>query len=283
MLSDGLMNTAKMDKAVVLARGLGTRMRKHDGPARLTAEQSAAADAGVKPMMPIDPTAGRPFLDYLLTAVADAGYRRICLVVGPEQEAVRAHYRGLAAQRVSIEFAVQAEPRGTADAVAAAEEFAAGEHFLAVNGDNYYPPEAMGAMRKLGGMGLAAFERDGMLAGGNVSPDRLGKFAVVRIDSRGYLTEIIEKPAPDVIAGLAEPVCVSMNCWRFGPAIFTACRAIPPSPRGELEITSAVQYAIDELGERFRALTFALPVLDLSSRSDVEPVARRLAGVEVDL
>ena len=28
-----------------------------------------------------------------------------------------------------------------------------------------------------------------------------------------------------------------MNCWRFGPAIFEACRAIKPSPRGELEIT----------------------------------------------
>ena len=53
------------------------------------------------------------------------------------------------------------------------------------------------------------------------------------------------------LARLPRPLGVSMNCWRFGPAIFEACRSIRPSPRGELEITDAVQYATDRLGERF--------------------------------
>ncbi len=78
-------------------------------------------------------------------------------------------------------------------------------------------------------------------------------------------------------------IYVSMNCWSFGPAIFGACAAIGPSPRGELELTDAVQYAIDELGVRFRVLPFHEGVLDLSSRSDIRGVVAGLRGIEVRL
>ena len=55
-------------KAVILARGLGTRMRRGARVANLDAAQRAAADAGVKGMIPID----RPFLEYAISALADA-------------------------------------------------------------------------------------------------------------------------------------------------------------------------------------------------------------------
>ena len=97
------------------------------------------------------------------------------------------------------------------------------------------------------------------------------------------MKRIIEKPDEATLARLPRPLGVSMNCWRFGPAIFEACRAIKPSPRGELEITDAVQYATDRLGERFGIVWCQAPVLDLSSRNDIEPVAARLAGKAVDL
>lgn len=268
-----------MDKAVVLARGLGTRMRKADPSAALDERQAAAADAGVKAMIPI----GRPFLDYVLGALAEAGYRRACLVVGPEHREIRDYYDAMRPRRIRIEFAVQPEPLGTADAVAAAEPFAAGEPFLVINSDNYYPVEALAALRELSESGLAAFERDAMIEGGNIPAERIARFAVVRADAQGCLSEIIEKPSGEVLASLPAPVCVSMNCWRFGPAIFRACRAIHPSPRGELELPSAVQHSMDSLGERYRVLTFRLPVLDLSSRSDIAAVAAALKGVEVNL
>jgi dTDP-glucose pyrophosphorylase len=73
-----------------------------------------------------------------------------------------------------------------------------------------------------------------------------------------------------------------MNCWRFGPAIFEACRRISPSPRGEYEIPDAVEYAMHRLGEPFRAVRVHGAVLDLSSRQDVASIASRLAGVKVD-
>ncbi len=74
-----------------------------------------------------------------------------------------------------------------------------------------------------------------------------------------------------------------MNCWVFGPAIFLACARTGLSPRGELELTEAVRYAIASLGERFRVLAFRAPVLDLSTRADIAGVAARLAGVTVRL
>ncbi|GAG40309.1 unnamed protein product, partial [marine sediment metagenome] len=92
-----------------------------------------------------------------------------------------------------------------------------------------------------------------------------------------------EKPDDDALAALPRPLWVSMNCWRFGPSIFEACRAISPSPRGEFELPDAVGHAIHALGEQFRALKFRLPVLDMTSRADIASVAAILADTEVKL
>jgi len=252
-------------------------MRKPDPAASLDARQAAAADRGVKAMIPI----GRPFLDYLLSVLADAGYRRICLVIGPEHEEVRSYYAEIGARRLQIDFAVQLEPRGTANAVAAAETVVGQEPFLMINSDNYYPQEALAALRAVGGPAVAAFDSDCMLRSSNIPAERLSKFAVIEADALGGLKRIIEKPSELALAALPRPIGISMNCWRFAPSIFAACRAIGPSPRGELEITDAVQYSIDRLGERFAVVWSQAAVLDLSNRGDIEPVAARLAGAEV--
>ena len=277
-------------KVVILARGLGTRMRKATPGTDLSREQAAAADTGVKALIPIQlggearpGLVDRPFLDYVLSALADAGWRRVCLVIGPEHDAVRRYYVGLAMRRVSVEFAVQERPRGTADAVAAAERFAAGDPFLCVNSDNYYPPEALRALGEMSGAGLAAFDRDAMLAGGNIPPERVQRFAILDVDGAGLMRRIIEKPSEAQLAAMGRPLWLSMNCWRFEASIFEACRSIEPSPRGELEITSAVQHAIDRLGVSFRAVRCASAVLDMTGREDVAAVASRLAGAKVDL
>jgi NDP-sugar pyrophosphorylase family protein len=75
-------------RAVILARGLGTRMRKADSTARMSGDQAHVASTGVKALIPI----GRPFLDYVLSALADAGVHRICLVIGPEHDVLRRRY-----------------------------------------------------------------------------------------------------------------------------------------------------------------------------------------------
>jgi len=269
-----------LEKAVILARGLGTRMRRPDETAGLDAGQAAAADSGVKAMIPI----GRPFLDYVLSALADAGFRSVCLVIGPEHDAVRAYYTGTAVPtRIAVAFAIQERPLGTADAVAAAAGFAGSDPFLMINSDNYYPPAALEALRRLGRPGVAVFERDSLVRDGNVDAARVRQFAIVRTSPAGELEDIVEKPDAAAIDALGPEVFVSMNCWAFGPAIFRACASIGLSPRGELELTDAVRFSMASLGERYAVLPFRAPVLDLSRRTDIASVAGRLAGTEVRL
>jgi dTDP-glucose pyrophosphorylase len=273
------MTASEVGKAVILARGLGTRMRRADAGAAIDEGQAAAADTGVKAMIPI----GRPFLDYVLTALADAGLTEVCLVIGPEHRAIRDYYGVLARPtRLRVDFATQAQPLGTADAVAAAEAFAGGEPFLVMNSDNYYPVSALEALRRLDGAGLAGFEREALVREGNISDDRVSRYAILGVGADGYLEDIVEKPTAEAWARTPRDVLVSMNCWRFGPAIFAATRRIGRSPRGEYELADAVKDAMAH-GERFRVVPLAAGVLDLSMRADIPSVARRLAGVEVRL
>jgi len=256
-------------------------MRADDGTTPLDHRQASVAQTGVKALIPV---ADRPFLDYVLSTVADAGYRRICLVVGPEQQAIRDYYTdGVPLSRLSIEFAVQEEAHGTADALSAAADFAGRDPFLMLNSDNFYPLEAYRLLQAQAGSAVALFERDAMLAGSNISADRIARFAVGESDASGHLRRIIEKPDAQTLAELPTPLWVSMNCWLFGPSIFWACRSIPRSPRGEFELTAAVQYAIDVLGQRFQVLPIRAPVLDLTSREDIAQIEAQLAGMEVRL
>lgn len=266
-------------KAVILARGLGTRMRREDGAARLEADQAHAAAAGVKALIPV----GRPFLDYVLATLADAGFTDVCLVIGPEHSAVRERYtRELVPARLRVHFAIQAEPRGTADAVAAAEAFAGTEEFLALNSDNLYPVRALRELRLLPGPGLPVFSGKALVREGNVPPERLRAFSVVLVDDDGCLADIIEKPDDATFSAWGDDPPVSMNCWRFPPEIFAACRSIGPSPRGELELPDAVREAIRR-GVRFAVVRSNEGVLDLTQRGDIAAVAERLRGVRVAL
>ena len=139
------------------------------------------------------------------------------------------------------------------------------------------------ALRELGTAATAAFDRDALLRLSNISAEKVARYAVLTISPDGFLERIEEKPDPAIFASLPPPVYVSMNCWVFSPTIFQACRRIVPSLRGELEMASAVNYAIRELGARFRALPFEESVLDLSSREDVPKVARYLTDAKVQL
>jgi dTDP-glucose pyrophosphorylase len=271
------MNGTRVNKAVIMARGLGTRMRKQDESTVLDGRQAAVANMGVKAMIPIE----RPFLDYVLGELANAGYSDVCLVIGPEHRMIRDYYlKESPPKRIRIHFAVQEKPLGTADAVLSSREFTGGDNFLVINSDNYYPFEALDALGKLSCPGVALFDRDSLVAMSNVPGERVMKFAVAKVGPDGCLDRIYEKPSEDTIRELGNPVYVSMNCWVFTPDIHNACRNIPLSQRGELELSDAIQYAVDALKVRFQALKFHSPVLDLSSRADIAAVTEKLRGTQ---
>jgi dTDP-glucose pyrophosphorylase len=249
-------------------------MRRADAGAALDPEQAAAAEAGLKTLIPVS---GRPFLDHILSGLADAGVEEVCVVVRPGANPIRERYAGRRPERLALSFSVQQRPLGTADALLAAERFAGGEDFLALNSDNLYPVRAYRALMALDGPGLPVFERERLLATSNFSRERVARFAFLEVGADGYLAGIAEKPGAPAASG---PVLLSMNLWRFSPAIFEACRRVPPSVRGERELPQAVQWAIVKRGARFRAIRCEEGVLDLSTRADVVEVAARLAGVE---
>lgn len=267
-----------MRKAVVLARGLGTRMRRDDAGAGLSAGQAAVAASGVKALMDV----GRPFLDYVISALADAGVREVCLVIGPEHEVLREYARATSGGRVLVTTAVQEEPRGTADAVAAARDFAGDDRVIVLNSDNHYPADALAALAAAPGSALLGFDRSALVEHSNIPAERIHAFALVDVDAEGHVLDILEKPDQQVLEALGEDAPISMNAWLFTPAIFDACARVEPSPRGELEIGDAVRLMISA-GEVVQVVPVAAGVLDMSSRADVTAVQEALSHVEVRL
>ncbi|GAA1397808.1 sugar phosphate nucleotidyltransferase [Luteococcus peritonei] len=273
------MSEQSVHKAVIMARGLGTRLRAQ-AAAELSAEQQAVAATGVKAMMPVG--GGRPFVEHVIHELAEAGIDEVCLVIGPEHEQVRERYANLPTRRVRISLATQAEPLGTADAVAAARDFAGGDRFVVVNSDNHYPAAALRALLAAPGTATLGFDAAALVQRSNIPAERVAAFALLEVDAAGHLVDLAEKPGPEELARHGEHALVSMNCFCFGPSIFDACAAIEPSPRGELEIVDAVRHLV-AAGEPVTVVPVAEGVLDLSGRGDVARVAAELADVDVKL
>jgi glucose-1-phosphate thymidylyltransferase len=252
-------------------------MQKEVEGLRLDAQTARLADEGVKGLIPV----GRPFLDHTLQALMDGGIRDFCLIVPPGASAIRRYYQAVAdgLGQGTISFAVQAEPRGTADAVAAGRAWAGDRPFLVFNSDNFYFPTTVAALAAAAAPATVAFERDALLAGSNIPPDRIRRFAMLEIDPAGHLRRIVEKPDNPEAYARDGRLYVSMNCFLFTREIFQACDAIEPHPlRKEYELPTAVQYTIDVLGLTYQAVPCREGVLDLTGRADIEPVRRMLAG-----
>ncbi len=256
----------KNQKAVILARGLGTRMKADQKDAALSPSQDKIAGLGLKTFVPI--VGEKTLLDFIFENLTKAGFRRFCLVIGAEHQAIRDF---CATKPYDISFVIQEKPLGTADAVLAAEGFVEDELFLVVNSDNLYPISDLRNLSELDQPGLIAFERTSLIQKSNIHAERINGFAVIETDDTDHLCKITEKPQK-----VEENSFVSMNAWLFSPTIFAACRSINLSPRKEFELTEAVMFAIENLGEKFKAVRSTEGVLDLSSRADVKGAAEKL-------
>ncbi|QJR34388.1 sugar phosphate nucleotidyltransferase [Gemmatimonas groenlandica] len=262
--------------AVIMAGGLGTRMRRTDDTATLEASQVAAAESGVKGMIPIK----RPFLEYVLSALADAGIVDVLLVIGPDHDAVRQYFtREAPPTRVRLRFVVQPAPIGTANAVTVAAAVLGDAPFLVLNADNYYPVAAFRELATEDSAGVVAFDREVLVRDGNIDAERVRAYAVLDLSRDGMLCGILEKPgdAFDLTSDAAK--WVGMNLWAVTPAIVEACHRVPVSARGEFELPEAVALALRE-GVPVRAVRLSAPVLDLSRRSDIAGVVDRLSSVD---
>ncbi len=271
--------TVPADSALLLAGGRGTRMQRHDPGATLDAEQERLAALGVKSMVP--DARGRPLLDHILTSLADAGIRRVGLVVPPSHNAIASHLSRHTHRRTTVKPIVQHEPTGTAHAVLAASDWAGDAPFLVLNADNLYDSTLLAELAGVGGPACAAFDAEALVGRSNFPAARVRAFARLVTDEDGRLLDVVEKPTDAMLAALPPDAPVSMNLWRFDAEIFPACRDVGASERGEHELPGAVSLAIAR-GMSCRLVRTATGVLDLSARDDIAAVAGRLAQLRVD-
>lgn len=112
----------KMPDAIVLAGGLGTRLGK------LTRDTP-------KPMLPLN---GRPFLEYVLEYLCDAGVERTVLSIGYQKERIHAHF-GSVFLGMKLAYCEEEIPLGTGGAILKAISLTSGDRVLVTNGDTYFP------------------------------------------------------------------------------------------------------------------------------------------------
>lgn len=261
------------------------REAQGEGDAALSADQEAAAAAGLKGMMPMAGPGGRarPFLDYVLSELADAGFTRVALIVAPAgtgPDPLRQYYEGDGRPtRLQVSFVVQTQAVGTADAVRSAAGYVGRQPFVVLNADNLYGATTLRALREADGPALPVYERDQLVQSSAIPPGRVAAFALLTLRPDGTLADIVEKPGAAAVAAAGPRALISMNCWRGDARLLDACRDVAQSPRGEFELPMAVRLAIDR-GVVFRGVPARGPVLDLSRRDDVRTVVTRLAGVE---
>lgn len=271
-----------MDSIIILAAGLGKRMRVGSEKSEFDSETEKLASSGLKSMIPIK---GRPFLDYVIEHVISAGFKKVCLVINPESKSIEEYYRiktgNLKERGISIEFAYQNHPRGTADALLSAEKIVKDNEFCMINGDNLYGTEDLKKLLENKNKNcIVAYDKELLLSGSNISSERIKKFAILCSD-KNHMNKIVEKPESPERYSENGKILVNMNCWKFNRKVFEACKSIKPNPeRKEYELTGAVQKMIDE-GEKITIIEGEEPVLDLTGREDIHSVREILKGLNL--
>jgi dTDP-glucose pyrophosphorylase len=154
----------------------------------------------------------------------------ILLVVGYRRELVEAHFERFP----GIRFAVQEVVEGTASAVRLGRTFAAREPFILTFGDIICDATNYSGISE-------TFERERSAAviGVKHVPDPW-QGAAVYADHSGRVSKMIEKPKP----GTSTTNWNSAGLYAFAPVVFEEIDRVPRSPRGEYEITSAVEQLI---------------------------------------
>lgn len=198
-------------QCVILAAGEGKRMRP------LTATRP-------KVLLPLN---NRPMLEHLVLAARDAGIEEILLVTGYMEAAIRDYFGDGSGFGTLIEYALQRDQRGTADALIRARDWVVGD-FLMMNGDMVV---SSGDIRKILNIGPHCMAV--------ASSDHPSDYGVVQV--KGDQVAGLEEKSPKPKGNL-----VNAGMYCFSEEIFPLLDQVRLSPRGELELTDALGMLIEK-------------------------------------
>lgn len=229
---------------MILAAGRGKRMEG------LTEDRP-------KPMLPLR---GKPLLEHILDRLREAAFQEVLIVTGYRAEAIESYFERYP---MNLVYRRQETINGTARAALLAREFCGDDSFLLTYGDILTEPQDYRAMaEKL----ESDAETSAVLAVKWVDDPWQG--AAVYEES-GRVTRIIEKPPRATSATRWN----SAGSYTFRPEIFAELERTPLSPRGEYEITSAIQQLI-AAGSRVLLHPLAGAWRDVGRPSDLDEAER---------
>ena len=215
----------KIDRAVILAAGRGTRMRE------LTAELP-------KPMIEVR---GKPVLHRIIEGLRNAGIRDCLIVIGYRADAVRNFFGDGSLHNIAIQYATQTVQDGTGRVLDLSRSFVGDCPFILSYGDILVDPANYKRLVDL------PDNVDAILT--VTRGEDVTKGGAVFLGSEMELLDLREKPKS------GEPTSPWYNAglYAFRPSIFEFTAKLKPSPRGEYELTDAIR-DLAHSGKKVRAL-----------------------------
>ena len=269
---------------LIMAGGASSRMKKSLAQYNLDQPTLEIAQKHHKCLIPVGKNK-LPLLYYHLLQARRVGVTKVFIITPEEnqgfydfldREYIKTTFASISIKLIQQRLPAGAEkPLGTADAVQQSLDKTPElkeRSFVVMNADNIYSIKSLEALFSLATTqnALIGYDQEGL----NFSSQRIQKFAILKVNEKGFLTAIVEKPSKKIMNAARDAtnkIRVSMNIFKlYGPSIYSFLENCPLDPiRKEKELPTAVQRFIQVHKEGFLLLPFCEHVPDLTSAEDI--------------